>query len=258
MKETVEKKEELTLTLPDLLMLLWHRLWIILLAAILVGGSIFVYNYVTYEEEYTATAKLYVLNSDVMEDASASSTAYYFQLALTIVEDCKELLLSDTVMKRTSEALDLDMAPKVLRSMVSITNGTNSRVLSVSVTSDDPVRSSQIANELGDQGVQRIREIMNLNQVNVYEYSEVSQIPSNDVGWKLAFLLGAVAGFLVYIVFLLVMLLDDKVNDAEDVEHYLGLTVLGNIPFRSDSPGKKRGNGYYGKYYGKYVGQSRK
>jgi len=256
MADVTMKNEEMSLTLSDLLGLLWRRIWIILLAAVLVGGSCFVYNYITYTEQYTSTAKMYVLNTEVMEGASASTTAYYFQLALTVVEDCKELILSETVLDRVVDELDLNMAPKVLRGMISVANMKDSRILQISVTTGDPDLSSRIANSVCEQGVKRVREIMNVNQMSVYEYSEVSQIPSNDVNWQMAMLLGLVAAVLVYGVCFLLMLADDKVGDVEDAEQYLGLTVLGDIPHRSDGAKKKRAHDrYYGKYYGKYVGK---
>ncbi len=257
MAEVDMKQEEATLSLPDMFRLLWKRLWLLLLVAGIVGGATFAYNYTTYTEEYTSTAQIYVLNTEMMEGASASTTAYYFQLALTVVEDCKELLLSETVLSRVAEELELDMSPKVLRNMITVTNDMNSRILKVSVTTGEPELSSKIANSVSEQGVKRIREIMNVNQMSVYEYGEVSRIPSNNVSWQLPTLFGLVAAVIVYALCWLFMLLDDKVNDADDVENYLGLTVLGDIPHKSDEARKKRGhNGYYGKYYGKYVGRS--
>ena len=252
----VKNKEEVTLTVSELLGLLWRRLWIIMIAAVIAGGSCFVYNYMTYTEEYTSTAQIYVLNSEVMEGASASTTAYYFQLALTIVEDCKELLLSETVLNRAAEELSLDIAPVNLRSMIKIDNAKDSRILKISVTTGNPELSCAIANAVSEQGVQRIHEIMNVNQMSVYESGKVSHIPSNDVGWQGPTILAFLAALLVYGLCLIFMLLDDKVNDADDVEEYLGLTILGDIPHKSEGGGKKRGSRYYGKYYGKYVGKN--
>lgn len=252
----VKKEENLSLTLADLFGVLWRRLWIILIAAAIVGGSFFAYNYATYTEKYTSTTQLYVLSSDVMEGSSASTTAYYFQLALTIVDDCKELLVSDTVLSRAAEELGIDDAPSVLRGMIKIHNEEDSRILKLSVTTGDPELSCRIVNEVSRQGVLRINEIMKVNQLSIYEDGVVSRIPSNDVNWKIPAAMGILAGFLVYLLFLVLMLLDDKINDAEDVETYLGLTVLGNIPHEFGTTGKNRGGRSYGKYYGKYVGVS--
>jgi capsular polysaccharide biosynthesis protein len=250
------REEETALTMSDLFGLLWRRLWIILLAAAIVAGAVFAYNYTTYTEEYTSTAKIYVLNTEVMDGASASTTAYYFQLSLTILKDCEELLLSDTVMERAADELGLQVAPSVLRSMIKVQSEEESRILKLSVTTGNPELSCVIANAVSEHGATRIAEVMNVNQIKVYEHATVSRIPSNDVGWQLPALFGFVAGALVYAICLVVMLLDDKVNDVDDAEIYLGLTVLGNIPHASGEVSKKNARRMYGKYYGKYISSS--
>ena len=164
--------------------------------------------------------------------------------------------MSETVLNRAAEELSLDIAPVNLRSMIKIDNAKDSRILKISVTTGNPELSCAIANAVSEQGVQRIHEIMNVNQMSVYESGKVSHIPSNDVGWQWPTILAFLAALLVYGLCLIFMLLDDKVNDADDVEEYLGLTVLGDIPHKSEGGGKKRGSRYYGKYYGKYVGKN--
>ena len=252
------REEETALTMSDLFGLLWHKLWIIILAAAIVGGAVFAYNYTTYTERYTSTAQIYVLNTEVMDGASASTTAYYFQLSLTILDDCKELLLSDTVMVRAADQLGLDVAPSVLRSMIKIQGEEESRILKLSATTGNPELSCDIANAVSEQGAKRIAEVMNVDQIKVYEQGTISRIPSNDVGWQMPALFGIAAGVIVYLICLAVMLLDDKVNDADDAEIYLGLTLLGNIPHASGEMSKKRSRRYYGKYYGKYTSNSGK
>jgi hypothetical protein len=85
-----------------------------------------------------------------MEGASASTTAYYFQLALTVVEDCKELILSETVLTNVTEQLSLDISPLALREMIEIENALESRILVVSVTTANPELSCDIVNAVKD------------------------------------------------------------------------------------------------------------
>ena len=55
---------------------------------------------------------------------------------------------------------------------------------------------------------------------------------------------------LVYIVYLIIFMLDDKVSTPDDIEKYLGMSVLGLIPHAQDGAGSKYG-GKYGRY-GRY------
>lgn len=251
-----ENEKEVVLNVTDLLMLLWKRLWVILLAAVIAGGSCFAYRYYTYTEEYISTAQMFVLNSEAFEDASASVYSYYYSLALSIVEDCSELLLSDTVLSQVIEELGLDTAPAALRRMVEIEYTNTSRIMKVSVTTGNPELSYEIVNSLCKFGVERISVITGGNQASVFEYGKVSMMPSNDVDLLLPLIAGFGAGVLVYVFFLILFILNDKINDHEDVEKYLGLTVLGFIPASGSESGKttshqKRYGQYYSRYYGR-------
>ena len=61
-------------------------------------------------------------------------------------------------------------------------------------------------------------------------------------------MLGAVAGIVIACgVIVLTVLMNDTIRSEEDVERYLGLTVLASIPdWENAGSGKKYG--YYGKY----------
>jgi len=62
-------------------------------------------------------------------------------------------------------------------------------------------------------------------------------------------LIGAAAAVLTYSVFLVIYLLDDKIMTNDDIERYLGLSVLGEIP-DSKEAGKNRYGYYQGYGYG--------
>ena len=85
------------------------------------------------------------------------------------------------------------------------------------------------------------------------ETVEVPQTPSNPIS-KLAILLAALIGAAaVYGVFFVLHLLDDKINDADDVQNILGISVLGEIPNERDvSTHKKRYGSYYYRRYKAY------
>ena len=62
--------------------------------------------------------------------------------------------------------------------------------------------------------------------------------------------MGMAVALLVYGIYFVRYLLDDKINQPEDVEKYLGVSVLGVIPNSEDS---KRRYTKYGTYYAKSV-----
>ena len=69
--------------------------------------------------------------------------------------------------------------------------------------------------------------------------------PSNPIS-VLKILLGAfVAAVLVYGIYFIRFILDDKINAPEDVEKYVGLNVLGAIPNKNQLNRRHEKYGYY-------------
>jgi hypothetical protein len=85
------------------------------------------------------------------------------------------------------------------------------------------------------------------NQVNVYEYGTLSRTPSNSIKLPIHLAIGASAAVLTYLIFVVAFLLDDRIRTEEDIERYLGLSILGEISDLDGGPKKGR-YGYYRRY----------
>ena len=71
---------------------------------------------------------------------------------------------------------------------------------------------------------------MGFQQVNVYELGTTDPEPCNRVRMLTFAFAGVAAAVVTYVIFLIIFLLDDRIKTDEDVERYLGLSILGNIP----------------------------
>ena len=90
-KETTEFDVSMrVIALQDLWDIFIHRLWVIVLAAVLVTGAYVAFDKITYVPEYESTATLYILRENEGESAYRSSDD--FSLALKVVNDCEHLL----------------------------------------------------------------------------------------------------------------------------------------------------------------------
>ena len=47
--------------------------------------------------------------------------------------------------------------------------------------------------------------------------------------------MGIAAALIAYLVFFILYVTDDKINTAEDLDQYLGVNLLGQIPYRHNS-----------------------
>ena len=234
------------ITLADLWNIFVRRFWIMLLAVVVSVGGMFVYVQATFVPRYESTATLYILNQD--NDDSVSSTYNSFTLALKVVNDCTYLLKSHTVLDTVIDDLDLDIQYDDLYDCISTANPEDTRILEVTVESDMPEKAKEIVDAICEIGSEQINNAMGFNQVNLYEYGVLNENPNNITGIFSYMLLGIIAAVCVYAVFLINFVLDDRIRSEEDVQRYLGLAILGEMP--NADAGSKKGYGYYrsGKY----------
>lgn len=215
-------------TLKDLWSIFVHRLWIIMLAAVVTVSGLFLLNRITFSPAYSSTATLYILRQDGSTATESSDSD--FSLALKVVNDCDYLLKSHSVLDDVIQKLNLDINYKTLSESISTSNPENTRILEVKVESDSPEKAKQIVDTLCEIGQEKITEAMGFQQVNLYEYGTLESEPCNQTGMITYLLTGMIAAALVYFVFLILFLWDDRIRTGEDIERYLGLSVLGDIP----------------------------
>ena len=230
------------ITLEDLLGIFIKRFFLMVLAAVVVMVGAFGVSKLT-KPRYESTATLYILRQNNEE---SSNTASDFSLALNVVNDCTYFLKSHAVLDEVIKELALSMSYDDLADSISTSNPDSTRILEVTVEAASPDEAKRIVDSLCEIGSEKIVAAMGFKQVNLYEYGTYEEEPSNKVGLMTYLLVGIVAAILVYSAFLLQFLLDDSIRTDEDVERYLGLSILGEIP---DADSTKKGA--YGYGYGR-------
>lgn len=232
------------ITLKDLWDIFRQCWWIMLLSAVLVTGGFMVYNQLTFEPQYEAKATLYILRE---ENAEADRSSDDFSLALKVVKDCDYLLKSHSVLDEVITQQNLTMDYDELYKKVSTSNPTDTRVLEVTVQADTPQSAKTIVDSICEIGTVKIQQAMGFQQVNLYEYGIIDNEPCNKTSITTYLILAVIVMVLTYSVFLLKFLLDDRIRTEEDIERYLGLSILGDIPNMNDTKNKKN-KGYYRAY----------
>ena len=234
-----------TISVRDLWEILVHRIWIILLAACIVGGGLFAVDRIAFTPQYASTATLYILRQ--ADGATASDANSDFSLALKVVNDCTYLLKSHTVLDEVIGSLGLDTEYEDLYDCVSTSNPEDTRILEVTVKADSPELAKRIVDRVCTIGAQRIEDAMGFQQVNVYELGTTDPDPCNRTRLLTFAFAGIAAAAVAYVIFLIIFHLDDRIKtDDENLERILGLSILGNIPnVDAKKPGKY---GYYKTY----------
>ncbi len=211
----------------------WYVAVCILLAFLL--GAIF-YTKVICTPLYSSTSKLYVAKrSDEQVTSSDLSVSTY------LARDYAELIADRTVLNTVIERLDLNYSYNSLKGRVSIGNPESTRILTVTVTTHDPKLSMDIAQAIGEVAQEKIVELLNVDYVNIISDAYMPTHPSSpnlesNIGYSMLF-----AVVVVLITMVILNFFDDKINGISDVEKYLGISVLGSIPYAKSKTGSVYG-----------------
>lgn len=229
----MENREEVEIDLLDLLYYLRKKVWIIFAAFVVAAGIGAVVTSLFMEDEYTATTRMYVLNRS--SETTVSSSDY--SVSNYMVNDYTILITGENVAEAVIDELNLDMSASELAGKISVEAIDSSRVMQISVVDNDAKRAANIANCVREVATEQLKAIMDVEAVNlVYEADvpEGKSGPSLVKNTALAALLGLV---LVIGIFVVIYLMDDTIRTEEDVERWLGLSVLGAIPESADIGG---------------------
>lgn len=118
-----------------------------------------------------------------------------------------------------------------LKSMVSISNQTNSQVFSVDVQSNNAQLSADVANEVAIVFKDKIGDFMKINNVSIIDEAKVN---NNPVAPRVS--LFTIAGFFIFAIFYFLFVLikeitDTTVKSPEEVSELLGINNLGTIGY---------------------------
>ncbi|MCM1218362.1 MAG: Wzz/FepE/Etk N-terminal domain-containing protein [Lachnospiraceae bacterium] len=221
--------DEIEIDLMEILMLLLHYIWVIVIAAVIVGGAAFAFSKFVITPTYESTTRILVLNR---QDAGGSSNLTYsdLQLGSSLTKDYPELIQSRYVVEKVIELFELDSTYESFIDKIQVSTKSDSRIIDITITDPDPVLAKEIADALRDIAAERIVEVTDIQAVNKVDDANLPTKPSDPsvLKWTLiGFLLG---GFLAAAVVLVRFLLDDTIKSSEDIEKYLHLSTLGLIP----------------------------
>lgn len=216
--------DEVTIDLMELFSALWAKKTIIILSAVFMALVAFVGTKMFVTPKYTSVTKLFVMTKN--DDTSASATYTDLKTGSMLTKDYMELVKSRPVLEKTISKLKLDVTPEELAEMITTETPTDTRIMSISVTDDDPKEAKQIADTLRKAVSVQITEIMSADSVNTVEEGNLPTSPSSP-NVKKNMMLGALLGLVISMgLIVLISILDDTVKTPDDVEKYLGLNVL--------------------------------
>lgn len=219
-------EKELEFHVKELLLLLLRRSWLIVIIAILAGAGAYSYSKYCVTPKYQSTTKVYICGNKENDNVSYSD----IQIASALSKDCKDIIRSRTVLDTVIKELKLSYEYEELKKNVTVYATEGTRVLSITVEDTSPLRAKQIADSIREESAINIQQVMNIQAVNTIDQgnmpTEMSS-PNTKMNTIYGALFGAIlCGFII----VLVHISNDKIVSQDDIDRYLGTTILGMIP----------------------------
>lgn len=209
--------------------------WLILLLMVVAAGSAYYYtdNYVTPIYEAKATLFIGKENTDSLTGLNLNDLRVENQL----IVDYRELIKTRLVTEEVIDELALLASPGDLVTNLSISSIDESRFMYITYTDHIPGRAAEITNKLSDVMAEKASEIIGVQYVKVVDAALEPTKPISPSIMKNTAIAGVLGAMIAMGIIFLMMMLDNKIHDEEDIEAILGMPVLGMIP---EFEGKER------------------
>lgn len=220
------EEQEVEIDLLDLFSYYRRRI-ILIIGAFIIGALIAgLITQFVITPKYTATAKMYMVSSSSGSTVDLSD----FNIGQSLSSDYVELVKTRPIITQVIKELGLDYTYEQMLTMLSISVVTDTRILTMSVTSADREEARDIANLLAEKAEIELPKLMDTREPHI---AERAILPTHKSSPSLTrnVLLGALLAMLLVLAILTVMyLMDDTIKTAEDVEKYFGALPLTVIP----------------------------
>ena len=232
-----DNEQEYEIDLKEIAIAILDRIWIVISVGIACALLVGIITKVFITPMYTSTTKLYVINKQSSEN---NITYTDLQTGNLLTNDYIIQVKGTKVLSQVISELNLTDTEDELASRITVSNPENSRFIVISVSDKDPVVAQQIASCVAKVSSDVVKEVMDLEKVNVAEEANLP-LEESSPNLKKNVLLGGVAGVFVSLLLIVVFyLLNDRIRTPEDVKRYLGLNTLGQIPVLENSGNAKR------------------
>ena len=199
---------------------------LIIVLCILFGvGGLFVTK-LLIAPTYTASTSIY-LTPQISESGSLD---YNSQMANSkLVTNAVNLLTQNNIMSEVAKDVGLESADSV-KKLVSVSNESNTEIITVTATTTDPKLSKDIANGTVSTFTKTMQKNLNVRNIEVVDKAKLSYVPSGPNIKKNTMLATLVGGVIGVGYAVLRFLFDNRLRTKEEAEKYLGIPVFCEIP----------------------------
>lgn len=227
----LEKTEEIEINLKEIFYALLDKIWVLFYAALicaLLGGII---TKLTQVPVYSSTTKLYVINR---QDPDKTITNMDLSAGSLLIKDFEILVTSRPILEQVIHNLNLKLTQEELAGEISVNIPEETRILEITVKDKDPFMAKKLADEIAGVSAEQMISVMDIEKANIVERGRIPTSPTENKFAK-NILFGGVLGLGISIAAIVAIYLsNDRIKNNEDIEKYLGIISLAEIPMEED------------------------
>lgn len=253
-KESIIMNEDSTISIKDLLLLLWSRIWILIISLAVGAGAAYAYTTFAIDPQYSSHISMYVQTytgitndqENAYNDISKSK-----QLINTYIQVLKDDAVMESVGKELCNQFDeniisesFSMAngnikPSSLASHISITTVTDTSAITITATTKNAELSAAVCNELCKQANYFTDKAIGVGEIKSIDTARVYPNPVSPNKTKNTVIGGLALMLLAVFVIFLIDFFDNTIKDPEVLSAKYKKAILGEIEDVATSKSKK-------------------
>ena len=209
------QNEEIEINLAELFQVLKEHLHIIIISTLICAILVGAFTIFFVSKKYESTARIFPkpeVNEGIVDYSQISSNN-------SMTKNYVALLGGNNIQSKVAKELNVDT--NVVSSALSISNETDTQIISISATTVDV-----FTNE--------VKETLNINNITTVDDAKLQTSPVSPSVPKNIVIGGLVGAILSIGIIFIRFMLDNRLHTQEDVEKYLEIPNLGVIPYFED------------------------
>lgn len=219
-----ENDDEIEIDLKELFLALKKKIVWILLTTIVFAGAAGLITKFAMTPIYSSSAQLYVMSK------SGISQLTDLTMGTQLTQDYMVIVKTRPVLEKVIKNLNLDMDYKELGNKITVANPTDTRIMQITVTDPDPKQAKEITQDLAEVTAATVAKKMDVKSPTIIENAYEAENPDSP-STKKNVVIGALLGFVLMSAVIVVQyLMNDTILKEEDIEKYLGINTLAQLP----------------------------
>ena len=226
-QEDVSSVIETQLSAIDVINMMLTFWWLIVVMAVLVGGSTYAYSKITAVPEYNSVGTLYI--NTQTEQKSEDVNASALNNAKVLMPTYIEILNSKPFLELVGEDLNDKYSYDEIKNFITLEAIEDTNLINIKVNTTDAHDSYLICTSIVNNAVDEIIRVFEGGSVKLINSPEESLYPTPSFAYKKGItgaLIGAVVAMLIIF---LINLFDTRVKSSEELKNKYNLPILGEV-----------------------------